>query len=98
MEAGDAITGVLMTAAGIGLVGLGYLVGRWRVLIAVAVVIAVPLILSDVLYFGADVDLPGYCGEPKCDPGPIPMSIMLLFLPAILGLTALGVLGRRRRG
>ena len=44
---------------------------------------------SDVLYFGFGVNLIGYCGEPACDPGPIPTSLALFCLPFSLFPVAL---------
>jgi hypothetical protein len=64
---------------------------------------SVPLIALDALYFGAGVDpgsavhRPIYCGEPRCDPGPLPVSLGLFFLPPAAALVTMGVGLRRRR-
>jgi hypothetical protein len=96
-EAGDLANGALISLAVVALVALGFAVGRWRVLGVLAGVVVLALVGSDALYFGLGVNLAGYCGEPRCDPGPLPLSLGLLFLPAVLALAALGVALRRRR-
>jgi hypothetical protein len=46
-----------------------------RPLVVLGAVMTAALVVSDLLYFGFGVNLIGYCGEPKCDPGPIPAVI-----------------------
>jgi len=83
----------------LGIVGvkalIGFAWGRWKTLVVVAVLAVVPTVVLDALYFGLGFNPSGvYCGEPKCDPGPIPMSIMLILLPVALAGVALGVVAR----
>lgn len=94
---GDVVSGVVLAAIGAAVVAFGYAWGRWRALAVLAAVWAIPLIAADLLYFGLDINLLGYCGEPDCDPGPIPMTVLLLFLPVGSALAASGVAARRRR-
>jgi hypothetical protein len=94
---GDVVSGVVLVAFGVALVAFGYAWGRWRALAVLAAVWTIPLAAADLLYFGLDVNLLGYCGEPDCDPGPIPMTVLLLFLPVGLTLAGGGVAARRRR-
>lgn len=94
---GDVVSGVALAAIGAALVAFGYAWGRRRALAVLAAAWAIPLVGADLVYFGLDINLPGYCGEPDCDPGPIPMTILLLFLPLGLALVAGGVAARRRR-
>jgi hypothetical protein len=94
---GDFVTGVALIAIALALVALGVRWGRWHAVLVVAVLYSAPLLLLDALYFGLGLNLAGYCGEPKCDPGPVPLSFGLILLPVVLGLPALGVVGRRGR-
>ena len=94
---GDAVTALVLVLLGLAFFALGFAWGRRRAIVLVALVLAVPTVALDALYFGAGVDLPGYCGEPECDPGPIPASLGLAFLPVPLALTTLGVALRRSR-
>jgi len=88
---GDFVTGLLLVAVALTLIAIGFLWGRWRALVVVAALWAIPLLFLDGLYFGLGVDVPGYCGEPECDPGPLPASLGLLVLPLALALVAVGV-------
>ena len=94
---GDAVTALVLVLLGLAFFALGFAWGRRRAIVLVALVLAVPTVALDALYFGAGVDLPGYCGEPECDPGPLPASLALAFLPVPLALTTLGVALRRLR-
>jgi hypothetical protein len=93
---GDFVTGVVLTGLALGLIAFGFAWGRRRALTVIAVVWTVPLVASDILSFGFGVNLVGYWGEPECDPGPLPVSLLLMVLPVGLALTAAGVALRRR--
>jgi hypothetical protein len=94
---GDFVTGVVIVAFGFALAAYGFRWGRWRALTVLAAVWSFPLVASDVLYFGFGVDLLGiYCGEPVCDPGPLPATLVMFYLPVALALTGAGVALRRR--
>jgi hypothetical protein len=92
---GDVLFALVLIAIGIALAVLGAVWGRWRAVPVVGLLYSAPLVLLDALYFGLGLNLGGYCGEPKCDPGPLPLSLLLIALPIVLALTALGVLVRR---
>lgn len=95
---GDFLDALLALGIAVALIAYGFAWGRWRALGVLVTALAVPLIVSDVLYFGADVDPLGwYCEPDECDPGPLPASFGLLLLPAALGMAASGVALRRRR-
>jgi hypothetical protein len=96
IESGDMLTGIGLVVAAASIVVYGFVWGRWRALIPLAVVWTVPLILADLLYFGFGVETVRYCGEPTCDPGPLPASLGILFLPIGLALCSVGVVLRRR--
>lgn len=71
---------------------------KLKALTVVAAPAAVPTVVLDALYSGFGFNPSGiYCGEPKCDPGPIPMSGLLILLPAALTSVALGVVARSLR-
>jgi hypothetical protein len=93
---GDVVNGLVIALIGGGLISFGYAWGGSRAIYAMAALLTIPLVASDVLYFGFGVNLLGYCGEPKCDPGPIPVTLGLVFLPPALVLTWVGVVIRRR--
>ena len=100
---GDFVTGVVIVAIGAALVWFGFVARRLWAPVLVAVVPTVAAIASDVLYFGFDVDLIGYCGDVACEPSPcespcepIPVSFALFLVPPAVLLTWLGVVIRRR--
>jgi hypothetical protein len=94
---GDVVTGVVLAAVAIVLFVLGYVSGRWKAPIAVGAALVVALVASDLLYFGLGVNLAGYCGEPKCDPGPIPAIFALPVVPLAVIPGMAGVAARRQR-
>ncbi|HEX8054551.1 MAG TPA: hypothetical protein VF517_16310 [Thermoleophilaceae bacterium] len=94
---GDGVTALVLLVLGLTFVAFGFAWGRSRAITVVAFVLTVASVGLDALYFLFDVNLAGYCEEPKCDPGPIPMSIMLIVLPVPLALTYIGVHVRRVR-
>ncbi len=94
---GDFVTGVALLAFALALVGFGFAWARPRALLILAAVWTVPLVGSDLLYFGLGINLVGYCGEPKCDPGPLPATLGLLALPIALVLAFAGITVRARR-
>jgi len=93
---GDVLVAAAVVAIAVGLTAYGYAWPRWRALGILAVLWATPLLISDALYFGFDVETLPYCGEPDCDPGPLPASLGLAALPVALGLAAAGLKARRR--
>lgn len=95
---GDFVFGVVIVGFGLALVTFGFGWGRWRALAVLTALWTTPLVLSDVLYFGSGANPFGlYCGEPKCDPGPFPATLMIFYLPGALVLTGAGIALRKRR-
>ena len=93
---GDFVTGVVLVGLALALFAYGFRWGRWRALGVLAAVWVVPLIAADVLYFGFGVNAFGsYCGEPECDPGPLPATLLVVYLPVALALSGMGVRTRR---
>ena len=88
---GDGVAATLLVVLALAHVAVGFAWGRWRAIAYVAAGFIVLAVGLDVLYFGLGLNLAGYCGEPECDPGPIPMVFALLVLPVPLVLTAIGV-------
>lgn len=78
----------------------------WRLrvhiaLLGITAIVVTTTVTLDAIYFtlGKDpLDL-GYCGEPQCDPGPIPATIGLVFLlPMYWAITAtIGLVARLKR-
>jgi hypothetical protein len=98
-EIGAPLTIVILLAVAAGLFAFGFASGRFVVLVVLGAVMTAALVISDVLYFGFGVNLIGYCGEPKCDPGPVPALLAVPFLIFPLFFVALGVRVRQdRRG
>jgi hypothetical protein len=98
-EIGAPLTIVILLAVAAGLFAFGFASGRFVVLVVLGAVTTAALVISDVLYFGFGVKLIGYCGEPKCDPGPVPAVLAVPFLIFPLFFVALGVRVRQdRRG
>jgi hypothetical protein len=79
-EIGAPLTIVILLVVAAGLVAFGFTSGRFTALVMLGAAMTAALVISDVLYFGFGVNLIGYCGEPKCDPGPIPAIIAVPFL------------------
>jgi hypothetical protein len=90
-EIGAPLTIVVLIVVAAGLVALGFAWGRFIALVVLGAVMTAALVICDVLYFGFGVNLIGYCGEPKCDPGPIPSVIAVPFLIFPLFFVAIGV-------
>ena len=95
---GDGVTALFLLLLGLAFVALGFAWGRTRAVWVVALVLVLAAVGLDALYFGLGLNLAGYCGEPECDPGPIPLIIGIPFLPMPLALICLGVHIRRVRG
>jgi hypothetical protein len=84
-EIGAPLTIVILLVGAAGLVAFGFTSGRFIALAMLGAAMTAALVISDVSYFGFGVNLIGYCGEPKCDPGPIPAVIAVPFLiPSVL--------------
>jgi hypothetical protein len=95
---GDFVFGVVLVGLALAVVAFGFGWGRWRALAVLAAVWTVPLVLSDALYFGSGANPFGfYCGEPKCDPGPLPATLIIFWLPGALVLSGAGIALRKRR-
>jgi hypothetical protein len=91
-----ALAVLTLVGSSAALVGFGFAWGRFRALAVLTALWTIPPVASDILYYGFGVNLIGYCGEPVCDPGPIPASISAFFLPFPLFLAAVGVRLRQR--
>jgi hypothetical protein len=96
-EIGAPLTIVILLVVAAGLVAFGFTSGRFTALVMLGAAMTAALVISDVLYFGFGVNLIGYCGEPKCDPGPIPAIIAVPFLIFPLFFVAIGVRVRQDR-
>lgn len=74
--------------------GLGYMTHRWLAVLLVPLVYVAAFLVSDLLYEVAGLNLAGYCGEPECDPGPIPASFFSPFVyvgAAVAGAAGIGL-------
>jgi hypothetical protein len=97
---GDFVMAVLALGVAVALVGVGFRWPSWKVLLLVAAACALPVLAFDALWLSGLID---YCeatpaNPDPCDPGPIPASLSLTFLPFVLLLVAAGIaMGARRR-
>jgi hypothetical protein len=85
------LTVLVLLGAAVGLVIFGLAWRRFIVLAVLAGVMTAAFALSDILYFGFGINLIGYCGEPQCDPGPIPAIILTPALIFPLFFVAIGI-------
>lgn len=94
---GDLITGAAIVLVAAVLGAIGYATGRFKVAVLLALALAAAALVSDLLYFSFGINLGDYCGEPKCDPGPIPLAWTVPFIPLLLAPVGFGVAVRTRR-
>src|SRR4051812_33603635 len=88
---GDFVEAIEVVAFSFALIAVGFAWPSGRTLAGGSLLFSTPLVALDLLYFVLGINLAGYCGEPKCDPGPIPLSVMLMALPFLLILMWIGI-------
>ena len=100
MNAGDGaiVMPSLLAVVAASLVATGFT----RPLLSTAALMAagwaLGAVLMDAAFFGGGIRLAPYCGEPECDPGPIPAVFSVVMIPVGVMLVAAGIgIGRIKR-